>query len=70
MADFSVKRFVERVNTTFERWDGAILNASINVHSSDVTLLLALLKKTTKIPPPHPSAPQISPHPTITGSSL
>jgi hypothetical protein len=59
LADFNVRWFIERANTTLERMDSAILNASINVHSLDVTLLLALLKKATKIPPPHLGAPQI-----------
>jgi hypothetical protein len=64
--DFSVKWFVDRPtlevevdNTMFEHWDGAILNASINVHSPDVTLLLVLLKKTTKLLPLSLGARQI-----------
>ncbi|KAJ7656358.1 hypothetical protein DFH06DRAFT_1199339 [Mycena polygramma] len=39
MADFgSVKRFVEKANTSLQRLDGAILNAGINVPSWDITV--------------------------------
>jgi hypothetical protein len=34
----------------------------------ETILLLSLLKKITKLPPPHPGVPQIFPHSTITGT--
>jgi hypothetical protein len=66
MPDFCVKRIVERANTTPEHLDGAILKASINF--APMRRLVAPLKKTTKLSPPHLVAPQIFPHSTITGS--